>query len=98
MTYEILLIVVIGGIGSISGSCHRHLPVCGLLPSGGSASWTAWITGQFRAVIQVARRAPRNGFRMVVVLRGIIMIVVLFFRTGLSWATKELPRSVLDIV
>ncbi len=31
MTYEILLIVVIGGIGSISGSCHRHLPVCGLL-------------------------------------------------------------------
>ena len=27
MTYEILLIVVIGGIGSISGSVHRQLPV-----------------------------------------------------------------------
>ena len=31
MTYEILLIVVIGGIGSISGSVHRDVPVCRLL-------------------------------------------------------------------
>ena len=31
MTYEILLIVVIGGIGSVTGSVHRHVPVRGLL-------------------------------------------------------------------
>ena len=40
MTYEILLIVVIGGIGSISGSCLA--PSCMWpAPSGGCAFWTA---------------------------------------------------------
>ena len=37
MTYELLLIVVIGGIGSITGSCSCTSPA----RSGGCASWTA---------------------------------------------------------
>ena len=76
MTYEILLMVVLGGIGSISGS------VIGSFLFVASSEW--WLrgldSGKFLGI-----NAPgvfRNGFRLVV-FSVIIMIVVLFFRKGI---------------
>ena len=76
MTYEILLIVVIGGIGSISGSC-----IGSFLFIACSEWWLRFLDNE--AYIG-AFKVPllRNGFRMVV-FSVIIMIVVLFFRRGI---------------
>ena len=76
MTYEILLIVVIGGIGSITGSVLTSFLYIASLE---------WLlrgldSGEFLGI-----QAPglfKNGFRMAVV-SVIIMCVVLFFRKGL---------------
>ena len=83
MTYEILLIVVIGGIGSISGSC-----IASFLYVAASEWWLRFLDseayiGDFKVPLL------RTGFRMVV-FSVIIMIVVLFFRRGLM-GDKELP-------
>ena len=83
MTYEILLIVVIGGIGSISGSC-----IATFLYVACSEWWLRFLDaeayiGEFKVPFM------RNGFRMVV-FSVIIMIVVLFFRRGIM-GDKELP-------
>ncbi len=84
MTYEILLMVVLGGIGSISGS------VIGALLFISASEW--WLRGldmgEFLGI-----KAPdvfRNGFRLVV-FSIIIMIVVLFFRKGIM-GDRELPE------
>lgn len=76
MTYEILLIVVIGGIGSVSGSIIASFLFIA------SSEWLlrfldneTWIGG-FRVPLL------RSGFRMVV-FSIIIMAVVLFFRKGI---------------
>ena len=76
MTYEILLIVVIGGIGSVSGSIIASFLFIA------SSEWLlrfldneTWIGG-FRVPLL------RSGFRMVV-FSVIIMAVVLFFRKGI---------------
>ena len=76
MTYEILLMVVLGGIGSTSGS------VIGSFLFVAASEW--WLrgldSGKFLGI-----EAPgifRNGFRLVV-FSVIIMIVVLFFRQGI---------------
>lgn len=81
MTYEILLIVVIGGIGSITGS------VLGSFLFIASSEW--WLrgldSGKFLGI-----EAPgilRNGFRLVV-FSVIIMMFVLFFRKGIM-GTRE---------
>ena len=76
MTYEILLIVVIGGIGSISGSC-----IASFLYVAASEWWLRFLDaetyiGSFKVPFL------RTGFRMVV-FSTIIMVVVLFFRRGL---------------
>ena len=83
MTYEILLMVVLGGIGSITGS------VIGSLLFVAASEW--WLrgldSGSFLGI-----NAPgvfRNGFRLVV-FSVVIMIVVLFFRKGIM-GEKELP-------
>ena len=76
MTYEILLIVVIGGIGSLTGS---------ILTSFLYVASLEWLlrgldSGEFLGI-----EAPgvfKNGFRMAVV-SVIIMVVVLFFRKGI---------------
>lgn len=83
MTYEILLIVVIGGIGSISGSC-----MAALLYVAASEWWLRFLDSE---TYIGAFKVPllRNGFRMVV-FSVIVMIVVLFFRRGLM-GDKELP-------
>jgi len=83
MTYEILLIVVIGGIGSITGS---------ILTSFLYIASVEWLlrgldSGKFLGI-----NAPavfKNGFRMAIV-SVIIMVVVLFFRKGIM-GDKELP-------
>ena len=83
MTYEILLIVVIGGIGSVSGSC-----IASFLYIACSEWWLRFLDneayiGSFKVPLL------RNGFRMVV-FSVIIMIVVLFFRKGIM-GERELP-------
>ncbi len=76
MTYEILLMVVLGGIGSISGSC-----IGAMLFIAASEWWLRGLdSGKFLGI-----SAPgifRNGFRLVV-FSIIIMVVVLFFRKGI---------------
>ncbi len=83
MTYEILLIVVIGGIGSVSGSC-----IAAFLYVAASEWWLRFLDAEtFIGGVKVP--LLRNGFRMVV-FSVVIMIVVLFFRTGIM-GDKELP-------
>ena len=81
MTYEILLIVVIGGIGSISGSVlSTFLYVA-------CSEW--WLRGlDMGSFLGIKLCLFRNGFRMVV-FSVVIMIVVLFFRQGIM-GNKEI--------
>ena len=75
MTYEILLIVVIGGIGSITGSV-----LASTLFIASSEWWLRGLdSGEFLGL-----HLPifRNGFRLVV-FYVIIMVFVLFFRRGI---------------
>ena len=83
MTYEILLIVVIGGIGSISGSCLASFLYIAC------SEW--WLRFLDNTMYIGGTQVPllRNGFRMVV-FSVIIMIVVLFFRQGIM-GSRELP-------
>ena len=83
MTYEILLIVVIGGIGSVSGSC-----IATFLYVAASEWWLRFLDSELW-VFRVKVPFLRTGFRMVV-FSIIIMIVVLFFRRGLM-GSRELP-------
>ena len=81
MTYEILLIVVIGGIGSVTGSC-----LASFLFVACSEWWLrfldneTWI-GSFKVPLL------RSGFRKVV-FSIIIMIMVLFYNQGIM-GTRE---------
>jgi len=92
MTYEFLLIVVLGGIGSISGS------ILGAMLFVFASMW--WLrgldSGSFLGLdritifgFNVGDDLFRSGFRLVV-FSVIIMCVVLFFRRGLM-GDKELP-------
>ncbi|MDR1801608.1 MAG: branched-chain amino acid ABC transporter permease [Lachnospiraceae bacterium] len=76
MTYEILLVVVIGGIGSVTGSC-----IGSFLFIACSEWWLRGLdSGTFLGI-----NAPvifRSGFRKVV-FAVIIMAIVLFYRKGL---------------
>ena len=86
MTYEILLIVVIGGIGSISGSI-----IATFLYVACSEWWLRFLDAE---TYIGAFKVPllRNGFRMVV-FSIVIMIVVLFFRQGIM-GSRELPEVI----
>lgn len=89
MTYEILLMVVLGGIGSITGS------IIGATLFIAASEW--WLRGLDSGVF-LGINAPdifRNGFRLVV-FSIIIMIVVLFFRKGIM-GDKELPDLIESI-
>ncbi len=83
MTYEILLIVVIGGIGSITGSCMSSFLFVAC------SEWWLRFLDQKQMIGNWQVPLLRNGFRLVV-FSVIIMIVVLFFRQGIM-GTKELP-------
>ena len=81
MTYEILLIVVIGGIGSITGS------VLATFLYVACSEW--WLRGlDMGSFLGIQSGLFRNGFRMVV-FSVVIMIVVLFFRQGIM-GNKEI--------
>ena len=76
MTYEILLIVVIGGIGSVSGSIIASFLFIA------SSEWLLRFLDNEAYIGAFKVPLLRNGFRMVV-FSVIIMIVVLFFRKGI---------------
>ncbi len=85
MTYEILLIVVIGGMGSISGSV-----MASFLFVAASEWWLRFldnktVIGSFEVPLL------RSGFRMVA-FSVVIMLVVLFYRQGIM-GDKELSLS-----
>ncbi len=82
MTYEILLIVVIGGIGSITGSI-----IGTFLFVGCSEWWLRFLDESANNIGGLKLLAP--GFRMVV-FSIFVMIIVLFFRRGIM-GTHELP-------
>lgn len=100
MTYEILLMVVLGGIGSISGS------VIGSFLYVAASEW--WLRGLDESPF-LGINAPflfRNGFRLVV-FSVIIMFVVLFFRRGImgdkeltdvfkSWRRRKKPKAEVE--
>ncbi len=85
MTYEILLIVVIGGMGSITGSI-----IASFLFVASSEWWLRFLDNE---LMIGAFKVPllRSGFRMVV-FSVIIMAVVLFYRRGIM-GDKELSLS-----
>lgn len=76
LTYEILLIVVIGGIGSLSGS------VIGSFLYVASSEWWLRTLDNEHFIGTFKLPLMRSGFRMVV-FSVIIMVVVLFFRRGI---------------
>ena len=82
MTYEILLIVVMGGIGSITGSVLTSFLYIASLE---------WLLRGLDSGTFLGISSPifKNGFRMAIV-SVIIMIVVLFFRKGIM-GDRELP-------
>ena len=82
MTYEILLIVVLGGLGSVTGSCIASFLFIAC------SEW--WLRGRDSGkFLGIQSSLFRSGFRLVV-FSVIIMVVVLFFRKGLM-GQKELP-------
>ncbi len=81
MTYELLLIVVIGGIGSVSGSC-----IAAFLYIACSEWWLRFLDSGSIGSIQVS--FFRDGFRKVV-FSVVIMVIVLFFSQGIM-GNKEL--------
>ena len=83
MTYEILLIVVIGGIGSVTGSCLSSFLFVAC------SEWWLRFLDQKQMIGDWEVPLLRNGFRLVV-FSIIIMVVVLFFRQGIM-GTRELP-------
>lgn len=82
MTYEILLIVVMGGIGSITGSVLTSFLYIASLE---------WLLRGLDSGTFLGVSSPifKNGFRMAIV-SVIIMVVVLFFRKGIM-GDRELP-------
>lgn len=83
MTYEILLIVVIGGIGSVSGSC-----IAAFLYIACSEWWLRFLDSGALPFGNIEVSFFRDGFRMVV-FSVVIMIIVLFFSKGIM-GNKEL--------
>ncbi len=77
MTYEILLIVVIGGIGSITGSC-----ISSFLFIACSEWWLRFLDNENLYIGDFHVPLLRPGFRKVV-FAIIIMIMVLFYRKGI---------------
>ena len=75
MTYEILLIVVIGGIGSVTGSC-----IASFLFIACNEWWLRFLDESSNNILGL--NIMRSGFRKVVFSVG-IMIIVLFFSKGI---------------
>jgi hypothetical protein len=82
MTYQILLVVVIGGIGSVSGSI-----IAAFIYYASSEWWLKFL--DLETYTQAGQKIPLlgPGFRMVV-FSVLIMIVVLFFRRGIMGSNE----------
>ena len=80
MTYEILLIVVIGGIGSITGS------VIGAFLFTAASEW--WLRGlDAGRWLGISASFMRPGFRKVV-FAVLIMLIVLFYAQGIMGSSE----------
>ncbi len=101
MTYDILLIVVIGGMGSITGSVLSALLVTA------SKEWWLRFFDEPLTIAGVNIPLFRNGFRMVI-FSILLMVVVLFYRRGImgtsefSWEgltglIKSIPSRVTSL-
>ena len=77
MTYEILLIVVIGGIGSVTGSC-----ISSFLFIACSEWWLRFLDNENLYIGGFHVPLLRPGFRKVV-FAIVIMVMVLFYRKGI---------------
>ena len=97
MTYDVLLIVVIGGMGSVTGSILSSFLV--------TASKEWWLTFLDKPLTLFGWQVPlfKTGFRMVV-FSVLLMVVVLFYRKGLmgnrefSWdAVARFPRKIASL-
>ncbi len=76
MTYEILLIVVIGGIGSVTGSVISSFLFIAC------SEWILRFLDETHKIGEMTLPLMRSGFRKVV-FSVIIMVIVLFFRQGI---------------
>jgi branched-chain amino acid transport system permease protein len=76
MTYEILLIVVIGGIGSVTGSILSSFLFIAC------SEWLLRFLDETHTIGNFTVPLMRSGFRKVV-FSIIIMVIVLFFRQGI---------------
>ena len=85
MTYEILLIVVIGGIGSVTGSVISSFLFIAC------SEWLLRFLDEKHVIGEFTVPLLRSGFRKVV-FSVIIMIIVLFFRQGIM-GNKEFSIS-----
>ena len=89
MTYEILLIVVIGGIGSVTGSCISAFLFIIL------SEWLLRFLDNEMYIGSFKVPLLRSGFRQVV-FAVIIMIIVLFFRKGIMGTREFSVRGIAD--
>lgn len=89
MTYEILLIVVIGGIGSVTGSC-----ISSFLFIACSEWWLRFLDNENFYIGSFHVPLLRAGFRKVV-FAVVIMAMVLFYRQGIM-GTKEFSVEALQ--
>ncbi len=89
MTYEILLIVVIGGIGSVTGSC-----ISSFLFIACSEWWLRFLDNENFYIGSFHVPLLRAGFRKVV-FSIVIMAMVLFYRQGIM-GTKEFSVEALQ--
>lgn len=89
MTYEILLIVVIGGIGSVTGSCISSFLfiIC--------SEWLLRFLDNDTYIGSFHVPLLRAGFRKVV-FSVIIMIIVLFFRKGIMGTREFSVRGIYN--
>ena len=89
MTYEILLIVVIGGIGSVTGS------IIGSFLYIACSEWWLRFLDDSQTYLGVNIPFMRGGFRMVV-FSVVIMLIVLFYRQGIMGTREFSWQGIID--
>ncbi len=89
MTYEILLIVVIGGIGSVTGSVISSFLFIAC------SEWLLRFLDEQHVIGDFTLPLMRSGFRKVV-FAIIIMVIVLFFRQGIMGTREFSISGILD--
>ena len=91
MTYEILLIVVIGGIGSVTGSCISSFLFIIF------SEWILRFLDNDTYIGSFHVHLLRAGFRKVV-FSVVIMIIVLFFRQGIMGTREFSIRGIYNFL